>query len=70
VVREEAAWRRLQYALDVTTRLGATPTLRLEDDGTLTVSVGPDLVVSVDFPPDVRLRHRGDAPPNAPPNAL
>jgi ATP-dependent Clp protease ATP-binding subunit ClpC len=61
VQREEQAWLRLHRALDVSARLGVAPNMKLEDDGSLTVSVGPDLVVSVDFPPHVRLR-RADGP--------
>jgi ATP-dependent Clp protease ATP-binding subunit ClpC len=72
--RERLAWARLGRALDVTARLGAAPTLELEADGTLSVSVGPDLVVTVDFPPGVRLRRRdggrgAGAPPAGPPTA-
>ena len=64
LAREEEAWRRLGRALEVCARTGTTPTLTLEGDGTLTVPLGPNLVVSVHFPPHVRLR-RADAPASA-----
>jgi ATP-dependent Clp protease ATP-binding subunit ClpC len=64
LAQEDAAWRRLGHALDTSARLGAKPTLALEDDGSLTVSLTDGLVVSVRFPPHVRLR-RADGTPNA-----
>jgi len=66
-VREQVAWNRLTRALDVSQRLGTPPALTLEADGTLTVPLGPDLVVSIEFPPGVHLRRReAGAPPSGP----
>ena len=62
LAQEDAAWRRLGHALDVCARLGAKPSLTLEDDGSLTVSIAEGLVVSVRFPPHVRLRPADQAP--------
>lgn len=57
-VREHGAWTRLTRALEVNERLGTPPALTLEPDGTLTVPLGPDFLISVEFPPSVRLRRR------------
>ena len=56
--QETQAWERLRHALDVTARLGGTPAMTLEADGSLTVPLGPDLVISVVLPTDARVRHR------------
>lgn len=64
--REHAVWIRLTHALDVCERLGTRPSLTLEADGTLTVPLGPDLVVSVELPSAVRLRRRDAGPPPPP----
>jgi len=67
--REEIAWRRLHHALDISQRLGTRPTLSLVRDATgnrLTVSLGPDLTLTVEFPPDVEI---GVKPTGEPPNA-
>jgi ATP-dependent Clp protease ATP-binding subunit ClpC len=58
--REELAWTRLRNALDASARLGGPATVELQPDGTLAVALGPDLVVSVEFPPSVGLRRRAE----------
>ena len=63
LAQEDAAWRRLGHALDVCARLGVRPSLALQEDGSLTVSLADGLVVSVRFPPHVGLRG-ADQPPN------
>ena len=55
---EHTGWDRLRHALDISQRLGTTPTLTLEADGSLTASLGPELVITVVLPPDLRLRRR------------
>ena len=67
--QEDLAWTRLRNALDVSARLGTQPTLALQADGTLSVSLGPDLVVTVEFPPSLGIRRREAGEPPGPPAA-
>jgi ATP-dependent Clp protease ATP-binding subunit ClpA len=55
---ETQAWMRLRSALEITRLLGAQPALTHEPDGTLTASLGADLVITVALPAEVRVRPR------------
>lgn len=62
---ERAAWARVRSALDVCHAVGATPTVTLDGDGALVVSLTAELAVRVPFPADVEIVQLDDAAADA-----